>query len=87
MPAEARDHEPVRALDGGVDGVDLHRRIAAGAPEWLAPGGVLLVETSPDQASLTTAAMRAAGLSTRVERDEEVAGCVVVGRRAGIKAP
>ena len=46
MPPEARDHEPAVALDGGVDGVDLHRRIAAGATAWLAPGGVLLVETS-----------------------------------------
>ena len=55
MPPEARDHEPRLALDGGVDGVDLHRRIAAGAAEWLAPGGVLLIETSPAQAPLTDA--------------------------------
>ncbi|MET0820895.1 MAG: putative protein N(5)-glutamine methyltransferase, partial [Aeromicrobium sp.] len=37
MPPEARDHEPHAALDGGPDGVDLHRRLAAGAPDWLAP--------------------------------------------------
>jgi release factor glutamine methyltransferase len=80
MPPEARDHEPHLALDGGRDGVDLHRRIAAGAPEWLAPGGVLLVETSPGQAALTTAAMEAAGLVTGVEVDPEVGGCVAVGR-------
>lgn len=83
MPPEARDHEPAVALDGGRDGVDLHRRIAAGAPEWLAPGGVLLVETSPDQAPLTTAAMRAAGLVTEVRTDDEVGGCVAVGLRPG----
>ena len=81
MPPEARDHEPRAALDAGEDGVDLHRRIAAGAPEWLAPGGVLLVETSPGQAPLTTAAMEAAGLTTSVEVDPEVGGCVAVGRR------
>ncbi len=80
MPPEARDHEPRAALDGGADGVGLHRRIAAGAPDWLAPGGVLLVETSPGQAALTTAAMEAAGLTTRVEVDPEVGGCVAVGR-------
>ncbi|HEV2797948.1 MAG TPA: putative protein N(5)-glutamine methyltransferase [Nocardioides sp.] len=80
MPPEARDHEPHLALDGGRDGVDLHRRIAAGAPEWLAPGGVLLVETSPGQATLTAAAMQAAGLATSVELDPEVGGCLAVGR-------
>ncbi len=79
MPSEARDHEPHEALDGGADGVDLHRRLAAGADEWLAPGGVLLVETSPGQASLTTTAMEAAGLTTSVELDPEVGGCVAVG--------
>ncbi|MEH3077777.1 MAG: hypothetical protein PGN11_14105 [Quadrisphaera sp.] len=39
MPPEARDHEPLTALDGGSDGLDVHRRVAAGAREWLAPGG------------------------------------------------
>ncbi len=80
MPAEARDHEPRAALDGGAEGVDLHRRLARDAPRWLAPGGVLLVETSPGQAGLTTAAMEQAGLLTEVVRDEEVGGCVAVGR-------
>lgn len=79
MPAEARDHEPRNALDGGADGVDLHRRLAAGAPSWLAPGGVVLVETSPSQAALTTAAMAAAGLVTDVVVDDDVGGCIAVG--------
>lgn len=79
MPSEARDHEPHEALDGGEDGVDLHRRLAAGAYEWLAPGGVLLVETSPGQAPLTTAAMEAVGLTTSVELDPEIGGWVAVG--------
>jgi release factor glutamine methyltransferase len=80
MPPEARDHEPHLALDGGRDGIDLHRRIAAGAPEWLARGGVLIVETSPGQGALTTAALEAAGLTTSVGADPEVGGCVAVGR-------
>lgn len=79
MPPEARDHEPRTALDGGADGVDLHRRLAADAARWLAPGGVLLVETSPSQAALTAAAMRAGGLVADVEVDEEIGGCVAVG--------
>lgn len=79
MPPEARDHEPPTALDGGEDGVDLHRRLAAAAPEWLAPGGVLVVETGRSQAALTAGAMVAVGLTTRVVEDPTVGGCVVVG--------
>lgn len=79
MPREAREHEPRVALDGGAEGVDLHRRLAAQARDWLAPGGVLLVETSPAQAALTTAAMTAAGLATEIVADDETGGCVAVG--------
>ena len=79
MPAEAREHEPHVALDGGVDGVDLHRRLAVEAPDWLAPGGVLLIETSRDQLDLTLDAVRAAGLVTEDVTDDELEGCVVVG--------
>jgi release factor glutamine methyltransferase len=79
MPPEARDHEPHVSLDGGVDGVALHRRLASGAAEWLAPGGALLVETSRSQAALTTGAMERAGLRAQVVVDEEIGGCVAVG--------
>lgn len=79
MPPEARDHEPREALDGGADGVDLHRRLASGAPSWLRPGGVLVVETSPSQAALTTAAMAGSGLVAHVVLDPDIGGCVAVG--------
>ena len=79
MPPEARDHEPRVALDGGADGVDLHRRLSAEATDWLGPGGVLLVETSRSQAPLTTAAMGAAGLDAHVVVDPDLGGCVAVG--------
>jgi release factor glutamine methyltransferase len=79
MPHEARDHEPRVALDGGGDGVDVQRRVAAAAPRWLAPGGSLLIETSEQQASLTAAAATAAGLVVRVERSEELDATAVVG--------
>ncbi|MER5962207.1 putative protein N(5)-glutamine methyltransferase [Streptomyces sp. NPDC002057] len=57
LPSEARDHEPLVTLDGGVDGLDVLRRVAAEAPEWLAPGGHLLVETSERQADRAAAAV------------------------------
>jgi ribosomal protein L3 glutamine methyltransferase len=37
-------HEPQIALDGGADGMDLVRKIIAGAKERLAPDGILMVE-------------------------------------------
>ena len=66
MPAEARLHEHHVALDGGADGLELHRRTAAGAREWLGPGGSLLVETSPRQAAGTARLCREAGLTAQV---------------------
>ncbi len=66
MPPEARLHEPRVALDGGVDGLDLHRRVAARAGDWLAPGGSLLLETSRQQAEHTEEVCRAGGLQPRL---------------------
>ena len=80
MPPEARDHEARVALDGGADGLDVQRRVAAAAPRWLAPGGALLIETSEGQAPATAAAVGAAGLAVRVARDEDLDATVVVGR-------
>ncbi|GAA1984077.1 putative protein N(5)-glutamine methyltransferase [Catenulispora subtropica] len=79
MPAEARAHEPLASLDGGPDGLDLHRRIAAGAPEWLAPGGHVLIETSDAQAETTLAAFQGAGLKASIVEDDDVEATVVIG--------
>jgi release factor glutamine methyltransferase len=83
LPAEARDHEPLVALDGGLDGLAILRRAASDAPGWLAPGGALLVETSDRQAPEMAAAMAAAGLSPAIRTDEDWGATVVTGRAAG----
>ncbi|WP_086828604.1 putative protein N(5)-glutamine methyltransferase [Allokutzneria sp. NRRL B-24872] len=70
MPPEAREHEPRVALDGGTDGLDLHRRIAAEAPHWLAPDGHLLVETSRRQAPHTAEALSANGFRPATHHDD-----------------
>jgi release factor glutamine methyltransferase len=80
MPREARDYEPTLSLDGGADGLDLHRRVAAGAGEWLHPGGYLLIETSERQAGHTASIMASAGFKVRTVRSDELDGTVVVGR-------
>ncbi|MFJ5644662.1 putative protein N(5)-glutamine methyltransferase [Streptomyces sp. NPDC093223] len=79
LPAEARDHEPLAALDGGGDGLDVLRRVAAGAREWLAPGGCVLVETSERQADAAVRAFAAAGLTARLAVSEELYANVVIG--------
>jgi release factor glutamine methyltransferase len=80
LPPEARAHEPLVALDGGADGLDVLRRVAAGAPSWLAPGGHLLIETSERQALAAEAAFTASGLTTRVVTSAELYATVVVGK-------
>ena len=46
---EVRLHEPLSALDGGEDGLDLYRRLAAQASAWLKPDGRILCEIGYDQ--------------------------------------
>ena len=79
LPTEARVHEARVALDGGADGLDLQRRVAAGAAGWLAPGGRLLIETSERQAAQTAAVQTAVGLQPRVTGSDELDATVVIG--------
>lgn len=79
MPPEARLHEPMVALDGGADGLDVARRVVAGAPEWLAPGGTLLVETSTRQAPTLRDWFAHNGFVATIEADEEIGGTAVRG--------
>jgi release factor glutamine methyltransferase len=79
LPAEARVHEPRAAVDGGADGLEMLRRVAADARSWLAPGGHLLTETSERQAPLAAEAFGRAGLAARVARSEDLGSTVVIG--------
>jgi release factor glutamine methyltransferase len=81
LPAEARMHEPLVALDGGADGLGILRRVVAGAPHWLAPHGYLLAETSERQAPHVAEAVRASGLVPRVVSSGELNATVVIGTR------
>jgi release factor glutamine methyltransferase len=80
LPPEARAHEPLTALDGGPDGLDVLRRVTAGAPGWLAPGGHLLIETSERQAAAARAAFTAAGLITQVASSADLGSTVIIGQ-------
>ena len=82
MPPEARDFEPLVALDGGPDGLDVARRVAADAVRWLAPGGWLVIETSAEQAPVLVDEFVAAGLhSQSMSGAAELHATVVLGQR------
>jgi release factor glutamine methyltransferase len=63
LPPEVRLFDPRRALDGGRDGLDCYRAIAAVAPALLAPDGALVVELGAGQAEPAAALFAAAGLA------------------------
>lgn len=71
LPRNVRDYEPHLALDGGLDGLDPHRRILAGAVERVRGGGRVLMEIAYDQndAALEMAAQYPAFTDAKVLRD------------------
>ncbi len=81
LPQEARVHEPLVALDGGTDGLDVLRRVATEAPRWLAPGGHLFVETSRRQAQAAALAFTRCGLTSEVADSDTFGSTVVIGTR------
>ncbi len=82
MP-EVAGHEPGRALDGGADGLDAYRVIAASLPRLLAPGGVAVLELGEGQGPAVAALAVAAGLAIGGLRDD-LSG---IARALVIKAP
>ncbi|MDJ0343397.1 putative protein N(5)-glutamine methyltransferase [Streptomyces sp. H10-C2] len=86
LPPEARIHEARVALDGGVDGLDVLRRVTAEAPAWLAPGGHLLFETSERQVSRAVDIVTRDGLIPRVAGSDELHATVVIGTRPAGRA-
>jgi release factor glutamine methyltransferase len=69
LPLEVK-REPHVALDGGADGLDLTRRIARQAGEWLKPGGLLALEISDTQGEPVRALLADTGYAdVRIEKD------------------
>ena len=63
LAPDVRDFDPRRALDGGPDGLEFYRSIAAAAPALLAPGGALIVELGAGQSEAVAALFAAQGLA------------------------
>lgn len=77
---EAREFEPVVALDGGVEGLDLVARIARGARQWLARDGCLALEVGERQTEPVTAMLEDLGYVPRAVTSEEHGAAAVIGR-------
>jgi release factor glutamine methyltransferase len=71
---EVRSHEPSLALDGGVDGLALIRRIAVQARRVLRPSGALVVETAGDVQAAAAGALLRGEDFTRIETRADLAG-------------
>jgi release factor glutamine methyltransferase len=81
MPREARIYEAPAALDGGVDGLDVQRRVAAQAPLWLAVGGHLLMETSAVQRELSLKLCTDAGLAAQIVQSPDWDATLVIAQK------
>jgi release factor glutamine methyltransferase len=75
--------EPRLALDGGIDGLDLVRRLVAGAADVLAPGGTVHLEIAPDQAAAVQQLLRACGFGDVAARPDHAGLLRVVRGRRG----
>ena len=63
LPIEVREHEPHTALDGGADGLAFYRRLVGELPQFLRPGGWVLVEVGDGQAGAVQSLFEHAGLT------------------------
>lgn len=82
LPRDYRAVEPASAVDGGRDGLDPWRAVAARCPDWLLPGGHLLTQVALHQADAASAVAAAVGLPSRlIEYDDSVVVDVQAGAR------
>jgi len=82
LDPEVARFEPLGALDGGADGLDAYRLLAAGAEDFLAETGVIAFEVGAGQAPDVAVLLEQAGFPLRAIR-RDLAGierCVVSGR-------
>jgi len=79
LPREVKDYDPLRALDGGADGIEPYRIIAADLPRLLCPGGIFAAEIGAGQHAEVAAILEARGLAIEVVAADlaGIARCVV----------
>lgn len=81
LPADVRRHEPVVALDGGADGLDIARHVIAAAGRLLRPGGSVVMEIGGSQDELLATDLASAGfgaVEAWCDEDGDLRGIVAV---------
>jgi release factor glutamine methyltransferase len=74
LEPEVRDHEPIVALTPGTDPLSPHKIIAGGAPRWLKPGGLLVLEIGSGTGEAGRAVLESTGYYENVELLLDLAG-------------
>lgn len=74
LQPEVAQHEPHLALDGGEDGLDCIRQIVLAAPDYLCPGGVLLLEMMAGQSAAVRELLTAQGSYTQIQSLPDLSG-------------
>ena len=84
LQPEVRDYEPRGALLAGPQGIEFHERLIHDSKEFLAPGGLLVMELGQNQAPLVRRAVEEAKGYTGLQTVEDEAGIerVFIARRA-----
>jgi release factor glutamine methyltransferase len=85
LPPEVREFDPHLALDGGTDGLDAYRAIAATLPRLLMPGGIFAAEIGTGQGAAVAEMLAGRGIEVEgfVHDLAGIARCVVARVNAG----
>lgn len=89
LEPEVVRHDPIRALDGGTDGLQAHRELAPHLQRLLRPSGFACIELGIGQAAEAAKIYAAAGLD-EAGRHSDLTGierCLVVRRRGEAEGP
>lgn len=74
LQPEVRDHEPLMALDGGIDGLDCIRHLIRTAPDYLRPGGVWIIEMMAGQGDTVAQLLHQQGRYCQIQIIPDLAG-------------
>lgn len=74
LPSDVKNHEPMYALDGGLDGLDFYRRIIAVSEMLLKPNGLLAFEIGYDQGKSVSSLIKENGTFDEIKVLKDYAG-------------